>query len=286
MVGGQIGKDGTMTKFAQLGTVSVLALALAGPVAAQTLSTDRELNDRISDIEIETQRNLARSNDSVRYTFGSGERSQTGSLSMTYSGVTGNTDTQDFAAGGRYTIRNGDWAHSIGFALAYGEANGVKNEESTLFMYDLTRAFSDRFYVFGMARLETDDFASTTKDAFVGFGPGYRVVNTDDVAWRLQAGVGARYTELSDGTESTDPAAIISSRLFYRITDTVALTNDTDILGDETNTLVTNDLGVNIAMSDAWSTRIGYRTEYDSDPLPGQKHTDNELNVSLIYSFR
>lgn len=274
-----------MAKAAKIGIVSALALTLAAPTFAQTLIGDRELDDRISDIEIETQRNMARSNDSVRYTFGSGERSSTGSVSLTYSGATGNTDTQDLAAGGRYTLRAGDWGHSLGFAFGYGEANGVKNEENAFAVYDVTRSFSDQFYVFGVGRLEVDDFASNKKDAFVGFGPGYRLVNTDNVAWRVQAGVGARYTELQNGVDDTNPAGILSSRLFYRINDTVSLTNDTDILGSETNTLVTNDIGLNVAMNKALSTRIGYRTEYDSDPLPGLKSTDNTLNLSLVYSF-
>lgn len=161
----------------------------------------------------------------------------------------------------------------------------MKDEENAFLIYDVTRSFSDRFYVFGLARLEVDEFASNEKDAFLGFGPGYRVINQDDMAWRVQAGIGARYTELQNGTDETDPAGIISSRFFYRITPTISLTNDTDILGSEVNTLVTNDLGVSFAMNDQLSMRIGYRTEYDSDPLPGLKHTDNSLNVSLIYSF-
>jgi putative salt-induced outer membrane protein len=274
-----------MAKSVKLGTISAIALALATPVFAQTLASDRALDDRISDIEIQTQRNIARSTDSVRYTFGSGERSSRGSVSLTYSGVTGNTDTQDLAAGGRYTLREGDWGHSVGFAFGYGEANGVKNEQNAFMVYDLTRSFNDRFYVFGVGRLEVDDFASNRKDAFLGFGPGYRVINTDNVAWRVQAGVGARYTELQNGVDDTKPAGIVSSRLFYRINDTVSLTNDTDILGSETNMLVTNDIGVNLAIGNALSTRIGYRTEYDSDPLPGLKSTDNTLNLSLVYSF-
>ncbi|MGB5868658.1 MAG: DUF481 domain-containing protein [Albidovulum sp.] len=269
----------------KLASATAIVMAFAVPAAAQTLIGDRALDDRISDIEIETQRNLARSNDSVRYTFGSGERTSTGSVSLTYSGATGNTDTQDFAAGGRYTERLGDWSHSLGFAFGYGESNSVKNEQNAFAIYDVTRSFSDRFYAFGLLRLEVDDFASNKKDAFLGFGPGYRIINTDNVAWRLQAGVGARYTELQNGVSDTNPAAIVSSRVFYRINDTVTLTNDTDILGSETNTLVTNDIGVNIAMSKALSTRIGYRTEYDTDPLPGLQHTDNTLNLSLVYSF-
>ena len=266
-------------------SATVLAVIMGSAISAQTMVGDQALNDRISDVEIQTQRNLARSNDSVRYTFGSGEQTSTGSVSLTYSGATGNTDTQDLAAGGRYTQRFGDWSHSLGFAIAYGEANSVKNEQNAFAIYDVTRSFSDRAYVFGVARLEVDDFASNKKDAFLGFGPGYRLINTDDVAWRVQAGIGARYTELQNGVSDTNGAAIISSRLYYRINPTVSLTNDTDILGSKTNTLVTNDFGLNIAMSEALSTRIGYRTEYDSDPLPGLKHTDNTLNLSLVYSF-
>ncbi|MEZ5778162.1 MAG: DUF481 domain-containing protein [Paracoccaceae bacterium] len=274
-----------MTYATKLASVSALAMMMAAPAFAQTLIGDRALDDRISDIEIETQREMARSKDSVRYTFGTGERSTRGSLSATYSGATGNTDTQDFAAGGRYQMRFGPWTHGLGFAFKYGEANSVKNEENAFVIYDVTRSFSDRFYVFGVGRLEVDDFASNKKDAFVGFGPGYRLINTDDVAWRVQAGVGARYTELQNGVDDTEAAAILSSRLFYRISDTVALTNDTDILGSDVNTLFTNDIGVNFELGGALSTRIGYRTEYDTDPLPGLKHTDNTLNVSLIYSF-
>lgn len=274
-----------MVRIVNFGAVSALALMLATPALAQALIGDRELDDRISDIEIETQRNMARSEDSVRYTFGSGENSERGSLSLTYSGATGNTDTQDFAAGGRYTIRRGDWTHGLGFAFGYGEANGVKNEENAFMVYDVTRSFSDQFYVFGVGRLEVDDFASNRQDAFIGFGPGYRLINTDDVAWRVQAGIGARYTELQNGVDDTNPAGIVSSRLFYRISPTIALTNDTDILGSETNTLVTNDLGLNVALNKALSTRIGYRTEYDSEPLPGLKSTDNTLNLSLVYGF-
>lgn len=97
-----------MARTQTLAALSALAVAFASPVAAQTLIGDREFDYRISDIEIEAERNIARSTDSARYTFGTGQRSSTGSVSLTYSGNTGNTDTQDFAAGGRYTLRDGD----------------------------------------------------------------------------------------------------------------------------------------------------------------------------------
>ena len=45
---------------------------------------------------------------------------------------------------------------------------------------------------------------------------------------------------------------------------------------------INNDLGVNFKMSDAFSTRVSYLTEYnDSRAI----RTDNKLGVSLVYGF-
>lgn len=60
---------------------------------------------------------------------------------------------------------------------------------------------------------------------------------------------------------------------------------DTDVLFSDEDTVVTNDLGFNFKMTDRLSTRVSYRTEWDSDPLPGLKSTDNKLGVSLVYGF-
>jgi len=65
----------------------------------------------------------------------------------------------------------------------------------------------------------------------------------------------------------------------------VALTNDTDILGSSTNEVFTNDLGVNFKVSDSLTTRVSYRSEYNSDPLPGLSSTDNSLGLSLVLGF-
>ena len=45
---------------------------------------------------------------------------------------------------------------------------------------------------------------------------------------------------------------------------------------------INNDLGVNFKMSDAFSTRVSYLTEYNDSPVI---RTDNKLGVSLVYGF-
>ena len=77
----------------------------------------------------------------------------------------------------------------------------------------------------------------------------------------------------------------MSSRYFYALTDTVSFTNDTDVLGSETNTIVSNDAGVNFKVSNNLSTRISYRTDYNTDPTAGLKSTDNTIGLSLVMGF-
>ncbi|KKL97521.1 hypothetical protein LCGC14_1833650 [marine sediment metagenome] len=155
----------------------------------------------------------------------------------------------------------------------------------------MNRSFTDQFYLFGLGRVQygiasenrPDDYVT---DAFIGFGPGYRIINTPNLAWRVQAGPGVRFTEDADDVDETEVAGIASSRFFYRINQGVFVTNDTDILYSDANTRVTNDLGVSVSMTDTLSTRLSYFTDYNSDPAPGIENTDNTIKASLVYSFR
>ena len=60
---------------------------------------------------------------------------------------------------------------------------------------------------------------------------------------------------------------------------------DTDILGSDINTIVSNDAGMNFKLSNNLSTRVSYRTDYNTDPAAGLKSTDNTLGVSLVLGF-
>ena len=271
----------------KLFATTAFALLLASQVHAQAtgLTGVERLDDRIDDITEAAQDDLDEGNDAQRYSTNGVPQGFRGSAALTFSGANGNTDTGELSAAARMTCGIGEWSHSFGLAAEYGEANGVKNEEKFFGTVESSRAFNPQLYAFGTGRFEYDGFATTERDAFVGGGLGYRIVNTEDFAWRVQGGPGVRYTALQDGTDETDAAGILSSRFFYGLTDAVSLTNDTDVLTSDINTLVTNDFGVNFRMSDNLSTRVSYRTEYNDDPLPGFENSDNTLGLSLVVGF-
>lgn len=275
-----------MNKVVNIATVSALALLVAAPVMAQGRIIGSEaLDDRIDEIERDANTELNRGEDAARFGENGVLQGFRGSIALTASAATGNSDTGELSAAGRLTYGIGPWSHSFGVAAEYGEANGVQNEEKFFATYEASRSFSPEFYVFGVGRYEYDGFATNRNDAFLGFGPGYRIVNTEQLAWRVQAGPGVRFVEDQFGANTTEVAGIASSRVFYKLTDTMSLTNDTDILGSDVNTLIQNDFGVNFNVSDAMTTRISYRTDYNTNPAPGNAATDNTFGVALVVGF-
>ncbi len=264
---------------------SAFALLLAAPALAQgALVGVDSMDDRIDEIQKDVSDDLSRAairdRSTNQYTQG-----WDGSIALGLAATSGNTDTTDLSLAGRFRYGDGPWNHTFGFAAEYAEDNNVENKKEIYATYDVNRYFNDRLYVFGLGSVRYDAFNSNKLDAFVGAGPGYRFVNQEDMTWRVQAGPGIRYLEEQNGDETTTLAGLVSSRFFYKFADSVSLSNDTDVLFSEGQMLVTNDMGLNFRVSDAISTRISYRSEWDSNPLENFDSSDNSLGVSLVYGF-
>ncbi|GHG10408.1 MULTISPECIES: DUF481 domain-containing protein [Paracoccus] len=321
-----------MKKITLLTGSAALMAALSAPAFAQTeiaAGADATgisgINDRIIDVEDAVQDDFDRDNDAAR--FGNPDRREGlfGSVALTYAGSTGNEESQDFSLAGRVSNNAGPWQQSVGMLIEFGEdQQGNKDKEEVSTIYDGAYYFNDRFYAFVLGRFSIDGLANGdpdydgqpdseiaeklgdfARDGFIGVGPGYRVINTEQTAWRVQAGIGYRYTQTGaqksgfdlvdpdgDGvfvreevTDSSDSGVgyIVSSRLYHRFNDMVFITNDTDYLSSEdSDDVITNQFGVNFQMSDQLATRVSYTTEYQENrPI----RTDNTLGVSVVYGF-
>lgn len=266
--------------------VIALLLGASASVAQGVLTGTDALDDRLDDIEENVQDDFENSQDASRFGNPEFRPGLSGSASLGYSGKTGNNESQEFSAGARLRFAQGQLVQTIGIALDFADDDGVTTKEDVFGVYDANYYFDDRFYGFVLGRVESDGLANLATevktDAFVGVGPGYRIINTPDMTWRLQAGVGVSYLENGLDQSETETGYIASSRFFYSFNENVFATNDTDILKSDSALRINNDLGVNFKMTDAFSTRVSYLTEYnDSRAI----RTDNKLGVSLVYGF-
>lgn len=267
----------------------IASFATAGTlVHAQTPDTIgmTALNNRIDDIQYNVGKDLALGEDPNRFSNPEFRPGLSGSASLGYTGQTGNTKAQDFTAGARLRFAQGAFVQTIGLAADYADANGVKTNEDLFAVYDADYYINDKVYGFILGRVQTDGLATTadetSTDAFLGFGPGYRILNTEQVTWRVQAGIGQSYLKDGTGDSDSELGVIASSRLYYAFNPNIFLTNDTDVLKTHSSLRINNDFGVNFKMTDVLATRISYLTEYnDSRAIK----SDNQVGVSLVYGF-
>lgn len=210
-----------------------------------------------------------------------------GSVSMRATASSGNTDSADVGLGANYGYYDGTNGYQLQLNYSYGEEDGTRTEESLIYDLEYTRDFNPSFYGYGKLTGSLDEFSSYESDTFLGFGVGYRVINTADVQWSIQGGPGYRVAELTDvaNTDFQETALAIASNYSNRLGEGLVLTNDTDVIASESDTVVYNDLGLNVAMTNTLALRTSLSTEYHSDPLPGRDDTDNTYGVSLVYSF-
>lgn len=277
-----------MTHATLLSTTTLLALVLSAQtgVAQTTVTGIRTIDDRITDINRAVQTDLDRANDELR--FGNPEYRQglSGSASLGYTGKTGAADSSDFSLGARLRYAQGPMVHNLGLVMDFSESGSIKTKEDVFAVYEANYYFNESMYGFALGRLKTDGLATLATDvktdAFLGFGPGFRIVNTPDMSWRLQAGIGMSY--LKDGTDvsDTETGYIASSRFYVRLGENMFATNDTDVLKSNAALRVNNDLGLSFEMTEQFATRISYLTEYNDSRAV---RSENKLGVSLVYSF-
>lgn len=289
-----------MKQVSRLAGISTLALLLGGAAAhAQGMISGADsVDDRIEDIETDVNRDLDRANDAARFGNPEYKPGLSGSASLGYSGKTGNNENQELTLGARLRYASGPMVQTLSMALDFTEEDNESTQKDVFGVYDFNYYFSDRFYGFVLGRVVTDGLADeltaddiadgTTladkveQDAFLGIGPGWRVLNEPDMTWRVQAGVGVSYLKYGDGSSDTEAGVVASSRFFKSFSDNVFLTMDTDVLNSSSALRVNNDLGVNFRMSEGFATRVSYLTDYNESRAI---RTDNKLGVSLVYGF-
>ncbi|MGR3513596.1 MAG: DUF481 domain-containing protein [Paracoccaceae bacterium] len=269
--------------------LALIAMMAATSASAQSLTgRDSVASDRnenlVEAIEDDAERELDR--------FGNEGRPEgfTGSVALRAIGQTGNNESTDVGLGSDLNYVWGPNGVELQLNYAYSDddtADGT--EESLFYSLEYTRDFNAD--TFGFAKLQGSYDGATDAefetDTFLSFGAGYRIYNTDDLQWSVQAGPGYRFANFNDigSADVSEGAFGISSDYAHKLTDAVFLTNDTDFILSESNEQIINDLALNVAMTDSLALRTSILTEYTSDVSAPAKNTDNTFGVSLVYSF-
>jgi len=267
--------------------VAAIAAIIASSASAQNLigrdTVAGDLNDDLIEaIEDDAERELDR--------FGNEGRPQgfTGSVALRGIVQSGNTDSTNIGIGSDMNYVFGPNGIELQLNYAYSDDDETDSEESLFYGLEYTRDLNAD--IFGFAKLQGSADSATDAqyetDTFVSVGAGYRVYNEANVQWTVQAGPGYRFAEINDiiDADVSEAAFGVSSDYAHKLSDTLFVTNDTDVIWSESDTVIFNDLALNVAMTNTLALRTSILTEYHTEPGTSE-NTDNTFGVSLVYSF-
>lgn len=269
---------------------AVIAAFAVTSVAAQTTTFDgRGAAEQFND-DLDEQMEDDRDRDLGAFGTEGRELGDYGSIALRYTSTTNDGNTaNDLGLGLRYGWFDGVNGIDTNASYAYGEENGVISENRLLAGADYRRNLSDAFFAYGQTDLSIDKQTTTageyTQDIFVGAGVGYRIFNSADTQWSVQAGPGYRVADVVGGTEISEVAGSVSSNLYVSLSDTVSLTNDTDIISSDFATTISNDLAVNVALTDTLALRTSYATRFNDQTDNKFSDGENTLGVAVVYNF-
>lgn len=268
--------------------------AISGFVAvAANAQTTTFANDGASDAAVEAiEDSITDAADRDLGKFGNEGREVGSYGSVSLRGTSTSNDgatSSDVGVGLRYGTFDGVNGIDVTAAFVYGEDDGVQTENNLQAGIDYRRDFNDTMFAYAKANASFDKLSTTVgeyeQDIFVGAGLGYRIFNTADTQWSIQAGPGYRAANVVGGGEVSEVAASVSSNIFKSLTDTTYVTNDTDVIYSETATTVTNDLALSVALTDTLALRTSYTTNFNDQTDATFSDAENTFGVSVVYNF-
>lgn len=208
--------------------------------------------------------------------------------------ASGNTDSENFNVGLNFKKEGEIISHDINFALYKASADNVDSAESIGASYTLKYGLTDRSYLFGALSYLDDDFDGFTEQASAAFGYGYKVIDTEPVAWDLGIGAGYRDTselikldtgEEFEGDDLSGATLVLLSDYRHQLTaNTQFLDKFVAEIGSD-NTFIENDAALVVSMNDKFALKAGVLVRHNTDPAPGSDETDTITTINLLYNF-
>jgi putative salt-induced outer membrane protein len=211
----------------------------------------------------------------------------------------GNTDAQTLNAklDAAYVVEA--WKHELQLAALYGKSNDIVSAERLDSQWQSNYNFTNRLFAFGALHYDDDKFSGFQYQETLSAGLGYSIVKLADATLDAQVGVGYRRLrpELIDKDANGDvtartpldaeAGAVATGNIkgMYAFNASTKLTDVVAIEAGSDDTLLQNDLGLQVNMTKALAITAGYEVRHNSSPPAGLLKTDSLMTFNLAYAF-
>jgi len=208
-----------------------------------------------------------------------------GNVKLGYLATSGNTESSSLNSGFRVTYELDLWKHEATAAAIYSSESNATTAEAYDFGWISARNVSEQDFLFGRLDWRKDRFSSFDTQFSQTLGYGRRLINTDAHQLNGEIGVGARQSDLVDGTDQSD--TIVTGRLTYnwQISETASFGQAFLVESGSSNTFSESVTKLAARLVGSLALVASYTVRHNSDVLPGTETTDTFTALALEYGF-
>ena len=200
--------------------------------------------------------------------------------------TTGNTRTRNITVRSRAETQRARWHHTITAEVLGSSEKNATTAERYFLSGKSDFKLDEKSYVFGLLSWEKDRFSGFDHRLLETIGYGRSVIDRSQLSLKLEAGVGARQSKLSDTGESRNEGIVhLGGNLSWKISQSATLTQTlfTDIGSQSTVTKAVTALSTSIVGNLA--SKLAFTARHTSNVPAGFKKLDTETTITLVYNF-
>lgn len=208
-----------------------------------------------------------------------------GNVKFGYIATSGNTDNESMNSSFEVNYKPGDWEHQLRGAAIYTTDSDVTTAEAYDANWLSARNITEHDYMFGRLDWRKDRFASIIEQFSQSVGYGRRLVDMEKHQLNGELGIGARQSDLADGTDESD--TIYTGRLTYawQISETASFGQSLLVEAGSSNTFTESVTELRAQLVGRLAMVASYTIRHNSDVLPGTENRDTRTAISLEYGF-
>jgi len=208
-----------------------------------------------------------------------------GKARLGYLATSGNTENSNLNTAFEVAYTAGSWIHAFDASAIFATEDSTTTAEAYAAGWKSERKLSDTDFLFGRLNWRKDRFSGYDQQFSQSVGYGRHLIKNDKHSLNGEVGVGARQSDLADG--SSESETILTGGLYYKwtLSDTSAFTQDLLIESGSANTYLESKSALSAKLVGNLALVASYTIKNNTEVPAGTEKTDTFTALSLEYSF-
>ncbi len=208
-----------------------------------------------------------------------------GKATLGYLATSGNTENSNLNSGFEVGYKTGAWQHVLKTVAIHATEENQTTSEAYEVGWKSERSLSEYNFLFGRLNWRKDRFSGYDTQFSQTVGYGRRLIDTEAHKLNAEIGVGARQSELIDGTKENE--TILRGGLDYawQFSDTARFRQEISVESGADNTYLESVSAISARLLQNLALVASYTIKNNSDVPPLIEKTDTYTALSLEYTF-